>query len=622
MLEQYMTPEVVVLAGGITCFFAVIALILAGRRAFVRGMAARLAALEELVANRQLICSDIGQKKAESEEWQRSVQRLEQRFNALTQDINPLEEKHLKALSAYEDANRKLGETKQEWEQMRERVDLFKTRLSQLDSLEKEIKQLGEQGLELKQLNAEIPQKKAERDSLANEIKKLEPLVTESKELAGKIEGLRAQQKGMEDAVKGLQGALETLTKQVDSMAPPKPEERYQDLWKSLNFPDLPRERQASTEHAAFDRMKNYVVTQLKLKFPDRVLLAFHTALKSSHISPITVLAGISGTGKSLLPKCYAEGMGMHFVSLAVQPRWDSPQDLFGFYNYLEKRYKATDLARAMVQFEQYNRGEWPLPKDWNDGRQDRMLLVLLDEMNLARIEYYFSDFLSRLETRRDVRQLDSPVERAKAEIALDMGSLAKEEKPIRLFPGDNVLFTGTMNEDESTQTLSDKVLDRSCVLRFGKPNKVGRYETGTEAQPRHEGLALDTWKQWHKERTALGGQLDELNDWIDQLNACMNEVGRPFGHRVILAIQTYMANYPDWAGNRDHFNWARADQIEQRIMPKLRGLDVDAYQDSLDRIQRLVDALDDRPLSAAFRHGREDRTVFVWQGLDRTEDM
>ena len=107
---------------------------------------------------------------------------------------------------------------------------------------------------------------------------------------------------------------------------------------------------------------------------------------KTNDISPLVVLAGISGTGKSELPRHYADGMGMHFLLTAVQPRWDSPQDLFGFYNYLEKRYKATELARAMVQFERYNQGKWKRPEDCKvDNRSDRMLLVLLDEMNLAR---------------------------------------------------------------------------------------------------------------------------------------------------------------------------------------------------------------------------------------------
>ena len=214
---------------------------------------------------------------------------------------------------------------------------------------------------------------------------------------------------------------------------------------------------------------------------------AFHTSLKVADMSPLVVLAGISGTGKSELPRRYAEGMGMHFLSLPVQPRWDSPQDMFGFYNYLEKRYRATELARALVQMDRYfddeHRG-WNYPEDWADHNlRDRMLLVLLDEMNLARVEYYFSEFLSRLETRRGINAADV-LERRKAEISLEVGlqSLSRDDGQINinrqptlpLFVDTNVMFVGTMNEDESTQTLSDKVVDRANVLRFGRP-KIGR---------------------------------------------------------------------------------------------------------------------------------------------------
>lgn len=132
---------------------------------------------------------------------------------------------------------------------------------------------------------------------------------------------------------------------------------------------------------------------------------AFHTSLKISDRSPLVVLAGVSGTGKSELPRRYAEAFGIHFLNVAVQPRWDGPQDLFGFYDYLDRRFRATELARSLVQMDtigpRSERG-WNPPKDWSKGNRlnDQMLLVLLDEMNLARVEYYFSEFLSRLETR------------------------------------------------------------------------------------------------------------------------------------------------------------------------------------------------------------------------------
>lgn len=126
-------------------------------------------------------------------------------------------------------------------------------------------------------------------------------------------------------------------------------EDRYRDLWEPLSFPDLPVKKFSSkpkakdAEKAALQSTASYLESH-GLQYPKRVLHAFHAALKTADMSPLVVLAGISGTGKSLLPKRYSEAMGIHMVSLAVQPRWDSPQDLFGFFNHLEGRYKATEL--------------------------------------------------------------------------------------------------------------------------------------------------------------------------------------------------------------------------------------------------------------------------------------
>jgi 5-methylcytosine-specific restriction endonuclease McrBC GTP-binding regulatory subunit McrB len=309
--------------------------------------------------------------------------------------------------------------------------------------------------------------------------------------------------------------------------------------------------------------------------------------------------------------------MGLHFVILPVQPRWDSPQDLFGFYNYLEGRYKATELARAMVQFELYNTSLWPLPEGWDHGRSDRMLLVLLDEMNLARVEYYFSEFLSRLETRRGINHADEK-ERAKAEIALEMGSLSESEIAIRLFPGQNILFTGTMNEDETTQALSDKVLDRACVMRFGRPKKISRRPTVTKIEPTKNGITFDQWRNWMKEESSLG-ERSQVNDWINILNESMEKLNRPFGHRVAQAIQSYIANYPEWVTNR--VKTAMADQIEQRILPKLRGVEISDTREALRKIQSVIDQCEDSQLLKAFKKGYSNQEIFIWRGIDRIEE-
>ena len=343
-------------------------------------------------------------------------------------------------------------------------------------------------------------------------------------------------------------------------------------------------------------------------QFHERVIKSFHTALKCQDINPLTVLAGVSGTGKTLLPTAYAQLMGMHSLVIAVQPRWDSPQDMFGFYNYLENRYKATDLARALIRMNPSNNIEG---LDENQKVKDRMLLILLDEMNLARTEYYFSEFLSKLE----LRNLSDKIERQHSEITLDTGPGRKMSFWVKR----NVLFAGTMNEDETTQTLSDKVLDRANILRFGKPAKRNA-QGQPEKLPDPPGyLMLSQWMDWCRPVDA-GQRAYMVQEWIDGLNNALTKVGRPFGHRVQLSMQTYVSNYPGVDGD-NVYKIAFADQIEQKILPKLRGLDTDGMnKTALDEIGRIIEKTRDPALLKAFNDALNNNTtgMFIWQGVTR----
>lgn len=353
--------------------------------------------------------------------------------------------------------------------------------------------------------------------------------------------------------------------------------------------------------------------------FSERVVDAFHTSLKCHEINPLTVLAGVSGTGKTLLPIRYAEFMGIHRLVMAVQPRWDSPQDMFGFYNYLEKKYKASELSRALVRMDPYNYqddfkgGEWA---------HERMLLVLLDEMNLARTEYYFSEFLSKLELRRMVEEPSNQVKRSQAELDLDAGPGARRFK---VWVPENIFFVGTMNEDETTQTLSDKVLDRSNVLRFGKPDeKTGQAGSYSEPSKRENFLPYATWKSWIRSPKENDWQ-KEVNRWVGDLNEALDGIGRPFGFRVRQAMTTYVANYPR-AEDDNRYKLAFSDQVEQKILPKLRGLDMgeSACVATLNKIASLIKTLGDAPLEEAFRKAQQESAalgMFHWRGVTRPID-
>lgn len=413
---------------------------------------------------------------------------------------------------------------------------------------------------------------------------------------------------------------------------------RLAELWtpvlKKSDFRIELRAAAEDGERQALERTSQHL-QQLGLRFGQRVLHAFHTSLKVAEMSPLVVLAGISGTGKSELPRRYAEGMGMHSLTLAVQPRWDSPQDMFGFYNFLESRYRATELARALVQMDRFakeRQPEWHYDDKWlTESLSDRMLLVLLDEMNLARVEYYFSEFLSKLETRRGIDR-DNACERRKAEIMLEVGLQSMQRKDggefkvipqptLPLFVDRNVLFVGTMNEDESTQALSDKVVDRANVLRFGKPHRLGAENATPQSSPTDAWLPFATWEQWvASEDTLKSAARTEFDGWVQDLNQAMQSIGRPFAHRTYGAMLSYLANYPD----PEQYKLAMADQIELKLLPKFRGLDPHdtSVRNALAAVQKVVDQTADEKLSQALRNAsRLAEHQFVWHGVDRMDE-
>lgn len=422
------------------------------------------------------------------------------------------------------------------------------------------------------------------------------------RELEGRRAKLETTVAALESTLKALESTTISLTPEREGSPGPDDDPLHELRGDLSPFRPALRAVPALEELQALDRLRGHLAAS-GLQFAERTLLAFHTCLKIADISPLTVLAGISGTGKSALPRHYAEALGLEFLMVPVQPRWDGPQDLLGFYNYLEKRFKATDLSRMLVRLDPENWG------DLGDTFADRVVLVLLDEMNLARVEYYFSDFLSLLEIRRDAPE--------RAEVRIDLGH---KQRPLRLAP--NALFVGTMNEDESTQSLSDKVLDRANLLRFARPKSFEQPPAASAVAPLGGFLPKRVWDGWRRDRASLpAAARRDLDGWVKELNLVLDRLGRPFGHRVQQAILAYAANHPGVASGRGSLAGAFVDQLEQRILPKLRGLDTssEGVKAGLEDLAALVQRIapDDQPLRDALDRAR-DQPLFVWAGAQR----
>jgi len=547
---------------------------------------------------------------------------LQHVVSALAQDRDKIDEQLKKIAAEKEEAEKARSE-------MWGILDRYKTEKNKLDEVlrnlaEREIKQQSLIG-EISAREAQLEQTKSELEEVQEKLAKARVDLAPLKEVLEEKERVRQDRDRFIKEKEEVQRETDILQERVKDLRKEAGSgidraDRYSDLFntepKCFHADMFPGGSFGEVdEREALSRLQDSLKKQ-GLIFSERTIRAFHTSLKISEINPLLVLAGVSGTGKTLLPIKYAEAMGMHNLVVSVQPRWDSPQDLFGFYNYLEHKYKAMDLSRALILMDPYNFAELESRK-----KSDRMLLVLLDEMNLARVEYYFSEFLSKLELRRGVRDKTKQADRGLAEIELDTGpkNIAKEGS--RIWVDKNVLFVGTMNEDESTQTLSAKVLDRANVIRFGKPPEGISAALNPQMIKCEKFLPFSQWNKWIKPVSDASKWHKDIKEWIKDVNRALEQIGRPFGHRVQQAMHEYVANYPGIGGGGTH-KVAFADQIEQKVMPKLRGIDPQDQNagETLDKICDLIEKLGDSELRAAFSNSRDDKSTgtFVWRGVTR----
>lgn len=546
----------------------------------------------------------------------------------LSKEIEELERRKEPLAAVSQELNKKRAELQDIMEKFspemveraRRELELVKTERDEISSQIQPLRAERDNALKLieeaKTIAALEAARKIQFENLVKDIEELERQQQPLETLLQERDVIKANLQTLRDNVTQLEVRKAILERETGAEVAEAEQERLlDDLIKVpsvLEFPTVRRQAPLS-EAEALHNVGQYL-NSYNLKYSDRTVHAFHTALKINDFSQLTVLAGVSGTGKSLLPRRYAEAMGIHFLQVAVEPRWDSPQDLLGFYNYIEKNYRATDLARLLIHMNPY---QSPCAPD--SDRSDHIALVLLDEMNLARVEYYFSEFLSRLEARPRYDEASDARKRSDAMIPIDIRGV---EKPITLFPSHNVFFVGTMNDDESTQSLSDKVLDRSNILQFAAPTNFPDHVHDRGSDRPREAQSFKSWRTWIKPASNLqGGVRTAVDAVIEKLAKIMEDCGRPFGHRLRDAIIAYVANYPAVRGH--DYRAPLVDQIELRILPKLRGLEIESHRAAFDDLDRLLrDELNDSLMAdriADLQTRQAGGTgLFVWRGLTR----
>jgi hypothetical protein len=516
-------------------------------------------------------------------------------FEKVQEEIKNYQEK----LSSFESANQLLRE---ELAALREELDSYEkiedrdlplelsekqqeiTRLKK--ALDDSIKMKNDLKMELYKANKESEEKRKE---LYLENEDMKKSIEDTERFRSDNELLKEKVNSNNNHIEFLQGENKDLNDRLKSIYSDgtEIEERIKDIkekpYKTIQL-DTPIGITEEIKYldAIEEGMKDYGVV-----YPKRLLYAFHTALKSADFSPLTVLSGVSGTGKSELPKLYSHFGGFNFLSEAVQPTWDSPASMIGYYNTIDRKFDSTNILKFLLQTSQ-SKNESPF------GLKESMNMILLDEMNLAHIELYFAEFLSKFELRRGSSGVN---------LDIQLGTALNYPLPL----DKNVLWIGTMNEDETTKSLSDKVLDRAFSINFPRPTELksrAKLQTLDEIK-QFEYLHRDTWDKWIQKESLFTGDKSEVlqkyKEMSNQINYHLAPTGRAIGHRVWQSIEYYMNNHPLVIQNIDNddelaknVKLAFEEQLVQKIMPKLRGIEVHGKEkESLMRIKNILNQND-----------------------------
>lgn len=191
--------------------------------------------------------------------------------------------------------------------------------------------------------------------------------------------------------------------------------------------------------------------SRLHLSYTVEDIATFVAGLGASRL---TILQGMSGTGKTSLPKIFAEAILGNCEIVEVESSWRDKNELLGYYNEFSKCYTPKKFTQCLYKAKL---------------NPEALTFIVLDEMNLSRIEYYFSDFLSLMENEEDKREIKLlNVKLARSEDTGMADYKMLEEGHTMKIPT-NVYFVGTANRDESTFAISDKVYDRAQTMNFNK---------------------------------------------------------------------------------------------------------------------------------------------------------
>ncbi|ASJ03797.1 hypothetical protein A3L09_10045 [Thermococcus profundus] len=310
--------------------------------------------------------------------------------------------------------------------------------------------------------------------------------------------------------------------------------------------------------------------------YPKHLVSQFYVALKTKGF---VILSGLTGTGKTKITQELAELLDPskeNFLFLPIRPDWRDSKALLGYYNPLTDEYHRTKLLGFLLR----------AVEDYQNNRANaKLYFLLLDEMNLAHVEYYFADFLSVLESGRDENGFSKEPLRLH-----DNDEIAKKQgipKEFKLPP--NLYIIGTVNMDETTYAFSPKVLDRAFVVEFHDVD-LGNYPpAGGNSSENFEGLRDSLLCDLRgsngkflanrkKEINEVVNELKTKEYWqiLQDLNRALEPYDLHFGYRVVDEIALFFKNAKESEG-KGIVKFESHDEIFDlallmKVLPKFHG--------------------------------------------------
>ena len=546
----------------------------------------KIAALERELNDERNNYTDLKKRYEEKLQQLREIQGYMETIKAEIEDSD--NEKHIVSLNEIVSA---LQESRKKYENLKSLHDRYPD-----DEAIKKLEEKAQKVADLEQKNIDLNLRYEEIrkafSSATNEINELEIVKQE-------VEATKTLNKHLLKELKSHKTALESRTgDNCPSLSKVDKETEEENFIKDISL-RMERQKLKSLQEIVL-HIKNYAGNEKQLYYTDSDIRAFLAGLA---VSRLIILQGMSGTGKSSLPRIFAEAISGFNKLIPVESSWRDRNELLGYYNDFNKIFNAKSFTIELYRSSKERCQEIPT-------------FIVLDEMNLARIEYYFSDFLAILQEPDNEKWLIELVSFDMRTLPMELPLSVKQkmkEKPsiytiwekfrkggqgdstVELSNEDketltiyleefgqltgakslingrkirvtkNIWFVGTANRDESTFEISDKVYDRAQVISLDKKGvPENKY---ISSKPKYISVS-DLEELFDRAKRSYKARSSEVQEKLDLLdNVLMEQFDVSFGNRIVSQTIDFVAVFVNAGGT---VNEALDYQISTKILRKI----------------------------------------------------